>query len=199
MIQTFEDEPSFAQQISRGAGKHTATFAGQFAESAIDYQNKGKEKNEMSKFADNLEKNFPDSPMHKSVADLYRSNLPNDQKSQIIKSLVGVDPLKMDQQRRLQEQEMRTKYSQRIKEEQAALKDQYNPEERKQTGARIRQLQNERDQILGFEFDDEELEQPKMKFDPKNPEHIKKFEQLDKKFKGDRKKVNEALAREFTL
>jgi hypothetical protein len=37
----------------------------------------------------------------------------------------------------------------------------------------------------------------KTQFDPNNAEHKKKFKQLDKKFKGDRKKVNEALSREF--
>jgi len=37
----------------------------------------------------------------------------------------------------------------------------------------------------------------KVKFNPKNPEHMAKFRQLDKKFKGDRKKVNEKLALEF--
>lgn len=45
-----------------------------------------------------------------------------------------------------------------------------------------------------------DAEQPqgeKIKFNPKNPEHLAKFRQLDKRFKGDRKKVNEALAREF--
>lgn len=38
----------------------------------------------------------------------------------------------------------------------------------------------------------------KMKFDPANAEHAAKFQQLDKQFKGDRQKVNEALAREFS-
>lgn len=201
MIQTFKENPrpNFAHQILGNIGKGIGSFGEEFVAQKLKGKQKEKEKSEMNEFASNLEKNFPDSPMHKAVADLYRSDLPSDQKSQIIKSLVGIDPLKIDQQRRLQEKEMRTKYSQRIKEEQVALKEQTNLEERRATGQRIRQLQNERDQALGFEFDDEKLDSPKVKFDPENPEHIKKFEQLDKKFKGDRKKVNEALAREFTL
>lgn len=53
----------------------------------------------------------------------------------------------------------------------------------------------------GFEVGDEaiaEQEQSKVKFDPKNPEHIARFEELDQQFKGDRKKVNAALAKEFS-
>ena len=41
-------------------------------------------------------------------------------------------------------------------------------------------------------------ESKKVRFNPKHPEHIAKFKQLNEKFKGDRIKVNEALAREFT-
>lgn len=37
----------------------------------------------------------------------------------------------------------------------------------------------------------------KTKFNPNNREHVAKMKQLEKTFKGDRKKVNEALAREF--
>jgi len=39
----------------------------------------------------------------------------------------------------------------------------------------------------------------KKKFNLSNKEHLKKFNQLDKKFNGDQQKINEALAREFYL
>ena len=39
----------------------------------------------------------------------------------------------------------------------------------------------------------------KTKFNPNNPSHVAKLKQLDKAFGGDRKKVNEALAKEFGL
>jgi hypothetical protein len=39
----------------------------------------------------------------------------------------------------------------------------------------------------------------KVKFNPSHPEHISKFKQLDKEFKGNKQKVNEALAREFSI
>lgn len=53
------------------------------------------------------------------------------------------------------------------------------------------------DQKLTSEGKEAKSSRKKMKFNPKNPEHISKFKQLDKQFKSDRKKVNEALAREF--
>lgn len=39
----------------------------------------------------------------------------------------------------------------------------------------------------------------KVKFNHQNKEHVAKYNQLEKEFKGDAKKINEALAREFTL
>lgn len=44
-----------------------------------------------------------------------------------------------------------------------------------------------------------EKKKGKTKFNPKHPEHAAKFNQLNKQHKGDKGKVNEALAREFTL
>lgn len=42
-----------------------------------------------------------------------------------------------------------------------------------------------------------EIPEGKVKFNPQNPEHVSKLRQLDKKFKGDKAKVNKALAKEF--
>jgi hypothetical protein len=39
----------------------------------------------------------------------------------------------------------------------------------------------------------------KVRFDPKNKEHMAKFNQLDRAFFGNREKINAALAKEFTL
>lgn len=197
MVQIIQEnrKPSFAEKLNVGVGRGLEEFSKM-------YQKK-QEKKELSEFADKIEKNYPDSPMHKTIADLYRSDLPMEQKSAIVKGLTGIDPFKADQQNRLQRAEVRVAYNQRIKEEQAKLKESFVPEERKSIQARIEHLQRERDEILGYEASDEmEAESPKkkrMKFNPKNKEHIAKFNQLDKEFNGDRKKVNQALSKEFTL
>lgn len=46
--------------------------------------------------------------------------------------------------------------------------------------------------------DSEEITE-KILFNPSNKQHISKLKQLEKKFKGDRSKVNEALSREFRV
>lgn len=74
-------------------------------------------------------------------------------------------------------------------------------------------LVQERDQVLGMlkaaeepkkevvETEKEEKvpkkKKKKIKFNASNKEHIAKMRQLEKEFKGDQKRVNEALAREF--
>ncbi len=167
----------------------------------------------MKSFADRLESENPNSPKHKLVADIYRSDLPSDEKSNLIKSMVGLDPFKVDQQNRLQMDSVLRRYKSRIKELDIEIKNLKFPnsadrDEMKRLKKQRDALSAERDELLDFralndieeEEDFEEEEEPaKLKFNPKNPEHVRKFKQLDKKFKGDRNKVNAALAKEFSL
>ena len=168
----------------------------------------------MKTFADQLEMNNPNSPQHRIVAEIYRSPLSSEEKSKLVTTLAGVDPFRVKQHQDLQLDRTIKRYNSRIKEVQNSLKEARSTE-REPLLQQLRDLQSERDKILDFkalqggvdeeEESDEEVditgedETPKVKFNPKNKEHIAKFQQLDKKFKGDRKKVNAALAREFTL
>jgi hypothetical protein len=167
----------------------------------------------MRTFADKLQESNPNSPMHKFVADVYRSDLPMDEKSNLVKNLVGVDPFKMEQQNRLQRDSLLKYYGQQIKEIDNDIKT-ARTDDKPALRDKKRQLQAQRDQLIDFkalqgdedeeeesqeDLEEEKKKKPKVKFNPKNKEHIAKFKQLDKKFKGDRQKVNAALAKEFSL
>jgi hypothetical protein len=177
---------------------------------------------ELTSFADKLRKNNPNSPIHQSIADIYESDLPFDKKSQVIKDLTGVDPFKSSQQKRLKVDQMMKFYNFRIKELQESMKT-ARFDEKKILQDDLRSLQKERNSLIGNAVQDDDLydmflaeddssDEPEMtespeperrskkaKFDPKNKEHVAKFNQLDKKLKGDKKKVNAALSKEFTL
>jgi hypothetical protein len=206
MIQLIPElrRPKFSDQLMSGLGRAASAASTEipkvFGEKMLQ--------KEMSSFADKIENNNPDSPIHKTLANLYRSGLPLDRKSEIAKSLIGIDPFKMDQQARLRRDEVRKSYNQRIKEEQNKRKELFKTEDIMMSDHIIKKLQNERDQLLGFELEQEPKEEmmeikeepeKKVKFNPANPSHMSKFKQLDKEFKGDKKKVNKALAKEFTL
>lgn len=166
--------------------------------------------NQLVSFADRLEENNPNSPLHKTIADIYRTELPLDQKTELVKSLTGVDPFKMDQQRRLQMDSVLKRYSQRIKELDADIKT-ARVGDRPALIEKKRALQNERDQLLDYramqgdfesEADVEDSDQvdneteSRIMFDPNNKEHRAKAQQLYKKFK-DKEKVRKILAKEF--
>lgn len=156
------------------------------------------------KFADELVKNNPNSPMHRTVADIYRSDLPMEDKATMVKSLTGIDPFKVDQQQRLEKDMLRKVYSNKIKELQDQLKS-ARPSERGAILQQLATIQAERDSIFfGEEVEKAEEDElfreeggvKKVKFNNKNPEHKAKAEQLYKKY-GDLDKVREILSKEF--
>jgi hypothetical protein len=205
MVQILQEnrQPSTSERF----GKAFANVGQVAGEKVPEMLMRRKEKEELNNFADQLEKNNPNSPSHKTIADIYRSNLSMDDKSQMVKALTGVDPFKMEQQKRLQLDSVLKRYNNRIKEEQTKLKDTARSSDRESINELIKNLQSERDQLLGFEsigdendiLEDEMSKPKKPVLDPKNKEHVKKYKQLFKKFKGDQEKINAALAKEFSL
>lgn len=174
---------------------------------------------QLNSFADRLETNNPNSPVHKTIADIYRTELPMDQKSAIVKSLTGVDPFKVQQQQRLQLDSVLKRYNSRIKEIDDEIKGYKAPttrdkavvdDLRKQRMA----LRSERDQLLDFralngmdneeeygieeasDLEDEEEEGPKVMFDPNNKKHQEVAKKLYKKFK-DKEKVRQILRKNY--
>src|SRR5271154_2720899 len=179
------------------------------------------DKKSMFSFGEKLKNANPNNPMYQTLGDIYQSGLPANETSQIVRALNGVDPFRVQQQNRLQLDSVLKRYSARIKELDDELKDLKfpNTENREEAAELKRQrsaLRSERDQLLDFkalnfedegeqDFEDERAQKDekgelthKVKFNPKNKDHISKFNQLDKKFKGNREKVNAALAREFS-
>jgi hypothetical protein len=154
----------------------------------------------MKDIADKIEKENPNSSLHKMLADIYRSDMPLEQKERMIKSVTSSVPYRLEQQQRLQLDSILKRYNSRIKEIDAEIKNQRpNEEGKKQKEKLTKQRENlikERDDLLNFQSLKEEN---KPVFDQENPEHVKRFEELDKEFAGDRVKVHEMLSKEFNL
>lgn len=173
----------------------------------------------LATFADKLEASNPNSPAHKALADIYRLDVPLDQKTEIIRALTGTDPFKSDQQNRLQMDSVLKRYNARLKELDNEIKNVPNPNSSgKEEVSQLRQqrmaLRSERDQLLDFKslngmedqeedledsFEEEETEDeegPKVKFDPNNKKHRAAAEKLFKKYK-DKEKVRQILRKNF--
>ena len=173
-------------------------------------------------FADKLEASNPSNPLYKGLAQVYRSDLPSEEKTNIANKLIGLDPYKLQQQQRLKMDSIYKRYNNRIKEVREDLKsasdfavdemgkiDKTKPSPRRELEKQLRALQDERDQLLNFaslqdiyldqdespkEFGEveakvEDEEEGKPEFNPENPEHKAKAEQLYKKIKADAEKL----------
>lgn len=150
---------------------------------------------EMVKIGDMIETQNPGSSLHKTLADVYRSNIPQKQKEMVIKSLSESMPYKFEQHQRLTKDSILKRFSYRIKEANDNIKNAKYDDKDKFRAIKDA-LVKERDKELDFASLREPEKQP---FDPNNAEHMKKFEELDAKFKGDRVKINEAMSEDFTL
>lgn len=173
-------------------------------------QQQEQEKKSMFAFGDKLERDHPDDPLYKTIADIYKSGLPANESSNMVKAITGIDPFKMQQQRRLQLDSVLKRYSQRIKEIDDEIKN-ARINDRAPLIEQKRALQGERDELLGFrslmdeeegfedteEFDQEDIYQgPKVSFDPNNKGHRAAAEKLYKKY-GDKEKVRKVLSKSF--
>jgi hypothetical protein len=132
---------------------------------------------------------FPDSPEMQAAARVLMSDLPADQKPALMKAMAANLPYKQEQQKRLERESIRKVYDGRIKQLQEQKKNaRFN--ERPMIEEQIKMLQDQEDTALG-------VLHMKSKFDPANEVHMKRFEELDKKYKGDKAKVNAEMAKEF--
>lgn len=162
---------------------------------------------EMVKIADQIETQFPGSGPHKMIADVYRSNIPVDQKEKLIKGISTTTPFKFEQQARLKQDSIIRNYNSLIKEVDTELNNiigSGDPDRIDFLNKRKVRLQKERDSVLGFEAlrePEEEINEQTGKpiFDRNVPKHKKRFNELDKKFKGNQKKINAAMAKEFSI
>ena len=163
----------------------------------------------------------PENRTNQALAKVLGSGLPPEQQLPIFRLLSITDPFKQQQQERLNKDSILNRYSKRIAEIDSAIKGGFGSyEERQQLESQRKRLQAERDQLLGFTAlneptDDSGIDQgagvaqptnqptsngsKKVKFDTNNQAHMKKFNQLDKHFKGDADKINAQLAKEFEL
>jgi uncharacterized protein YdcH (DUF465 family) len=186
---------------------------------------KGEQKvqKELAGFADRLVESNPNSPVHKTLGEIYKLDIPMDQKTQLAKSLTGMDPFKVEQQKRLQLDSVLKRYNSRLKELDSEITNVKNPnssgkEETTELRKQRMALRNERDQLLDFralngmedieESDDFEAEEdegeeglgeeegPKVTFNSNNPKHKAVAQKLFKQHK-DKEKVRKILLKKF--
>jgi hypothetical protein len=210
-----EKEIDYALKFQHEFGREHLKQQNKLKEDAEKLRGQKQTQDQMMSFADRLEAR---DPKFKGVADIYRLDIPLDQKTKIVQSLMGTDVFREDQQRRLQMDSTLKRYNSRIKEIDEEIKNVRNPNSTGKDEINVlrRQrmdLRNERDQLLDFralngfeneeeDFDDvesepeEEEEGPTVKFDANNPKHKAVAEKLFKKYK-DKEKVRQILRKNF--
>ena len=119
----------------------------------IQKQNQG----EYDKIATSLEQNNEGSTLHKNIADIIRSNLPDQMKEKLIKEISGAIPFKVQTADRLNTDSILKRHNDRIKElereEEAAFLHERGPIKKALKAAR-----RERDKILDFKAINEKNE-----------------------------------------
>lgn len=152
--------------------------------------------NEQIKIADQIEKENPNSSLHRTIANVYRSGLPTEEKERLIKTLSATSPYKAEQQQRLQLDSVLKRYNSRIKEVDESLKSKpFDKDLKEQKKA----LQDERDMLLNFQaLQPKETIKEKIKFDINNPKHKERRDQVLKEA-GSKEKAQVILEEEFEL
>src|SRR5690606_8171094 len=208
MVQIIQEKkmPSMGERLGAGVGRAASSVA----ESLIGKAEKDKAKAEMNQFADVLDS--MGTPMHKTLAALYRMDAPIDQKNDMAKALTGVNPYNEAIQSRLAFEQGRKFLTDKLDRLQERYKTAYISE-RDAISEQIKAAEEELEQFyMQFKqnpftsnmisFDVKEKPETsertmemkpgdaaKVKFDPSNAEHKAEARQLNQKFKGDRKKV----------
>jgi len=154
---------------------------------------------EYSKIADDMEKSNPDSALHHIMANVYRSNIPVDQKVQLAKNLMSLDPYKIEQQQRLREDSTLKNFNSLIKEINDEIKNPLIDSDREALLTKRRdRLQEERNELLKFKSLTKEAEKEALEtFDLKNPKHKIAMKKALKEAGGDKAKANEILSRKY--
>lgn len=166
---------------------------------------------EMKKFGRTIKENYPEDAMKQLLGDIYESSMPSAEKNKIVQTMTkGIDPFRMEQENRRNLDLQLKHYNTQIRE----LSEDYknaNYKEKDKIKEEMGKIKRQRDKLFGSmlmngmvseedqEENVEEEGEKKPKFDRTNKEHMAKFNQLRKTFKDDKKKVNEALAKEFSL
>jgi len=186
-------------------------------------EKEAKQQEELFGLGEDIKKQNPDSKIHQIIGNVYQSKLPFEHKQQMVKDLTSgtLDPLKALQQYRLELDVIMRYYDNRIKEYLEQLKSSFDPDQKVELEGKINELQNQRTVMFNYyqtmkkTFDvgsedwKEELdkvipketekfeEEVKVEFDPSNPEHEARYNELYKKHLGNKRKINRDLAKEF--
>ncbi len=217
--QSIKKQGSEKQAVKNKFGEDIANLPKDLQKVSIENDLKGKqaekEKAAYATFADKLELSHPDDKKMKGIAEIYRSDLPSKDKSQLVTALTGTDIYRDQQQRRLQMDTDLRRYNNRIKEINEEIKTlrfpQTKDKERHEQLNKMRMgLQQERDQLLGFKYleglneDEEEQEIEDVaedetgltQFDPSNEKHQSVAKKLMEQYK-DKEKVRVELRKKF--
>lgn len=194
-------------------------------EKKIKDQKKKDDKKELNALGDDLITAMPNDPITKGLAAIFKSDL---EVADIIKlsknfsdavksnaatiaankppasSTKTVDPYIDTKETRAERESLLKQINVELKEKQSQFDEAYgNDEEQARISKEIKALERRREKIKKGDFSDdpfasEEITQ-KVVFDFKNREHMKIFTFLDKRFKGDKKKVTQAISEQFIV
>lgn len=158
---------------------------------------------EYENIADQQLKDNPNDPAARREAAILKSNIPIDQKINLIKGTRNLPQDRTQQQTRLNLDSILKRYSARLKEIREERKNTRSSKKDKikELDDLERELVKERDDLLGFQAlqKSQDEEQEKISFDRDNPEHMAIFDEFDEQFKGDEDKVTEALEEIFII
>lgn len=212
-------QEGFGERLAKGVGeglsKGLDTAATRLAEH--HKQKKGAE------YFSGLAKENPDNPTYQLLDKIYASPLGSNEKSNLVKQLIGShDPYRALQQERLSADSLSRRYNQAISEIDNGLKSgsfRFGTPEHKEAIEMRHRLAQERDQLMGFAkrqepeiAEDEDVEEErferheaapkkakKERFDPRNPKHKARRDEVLRKTGGDKAKAGMVLSKEFDL
>lgn len=153
-----------------------------------------------------IEDSNPQNPFMKQIGAILKSNLPSDEKNNLIKNVGAGVTLRTQQQARLERDSLARHLRDKVKVIDKSLEHTYNASKRGPLVSERKILQDqldalyEFDEVLGSSSEDKKASKSgKQKFDPLNESHQKVFLDLDKKHKGNKGKIINELKNTYDV
>lgn len=164
---------------------------------------------ENERFADQLELDNPGNRIYQTIANVYRSDIPTEEKHKIAKALTGGSSLTAEQRESKHKERQVGLYDKLIREIDRDLAGTLPQKEEDALIKRKNDLKRARDSLIEINglLDTEEksategkranFSKEKPVFDEHNKAHMKRVEELEKEFGNDAEKIEAALQEEF--
>ena len=218
MVQILPPVETFGEKIAKGLGLGIS----EGVTNATEHFIKKHQQQQLKNYFSELAAKHPGDRSYELLASVYGSPVPANEREGIVKSLLGSDPHRNEQQERLKMDSISSRYNQAINQIDSGIKNglyRFGTPEYKEAIDMRHRLSKERDKILGFQKmqeemsgetqdeiigkDFDEVETPakekKIRFDAKNPKHRAVRDKVLKQAGGNREKAGKILSRKFDL